>query len=149
MEQIIDFLFEEWPLTLAFVFIVVLLGRSFLEPILTGVKDIKPQDAVRLLNDDNSLTLDVRLEKEFKEGHIMGATHIPLGALDSRIREITDFKDSPVIIYCQTGMRSKQAGGILKKHGFETMYSLEGGINAWANANLPLNKSSGKRKQKK
>lgn len=148
MEQFIDFLFDEWPLTLAFVFIVVLLGRSFLEPILTGVKDLKPQDAVRLMNDENSLILDVRLEKEFKDGHILEATHIPLGSLESRIKEISEKKNDPVVIYCQTGMRSKQAGSVLKKHGFETMYSLEGGLNAWINANLPINKAA-KRKQKK
>lgn len=148
MDQFIDFLFEQWPLTLAFIFIVILIGRSFLEPILTGVKDIKPQDAVRLINDDDTLLLDVRVDKEFKEGHILGTTHIPLGALESRIKEIDDHKGDKVVIYCQTGMRSKQAGGILKKHGFETMFSIQGGLNAWINANLPVNKSTKPKKKK-
>lgn len=148
MEQFINFLFDEWPLSLAFVFIVILIGRSYLEPIMTGVKNIKPQDAVRIMNNDNTLVLDVRLEKEYKEGHILGAVHIPLGALASRINELDQYKDSTVIIYCHTGMRSKQAGSILKKHGFKDMYSIDGGIGAWTAANLPVNKSE-KRKSKK
>jgi len=147
MEQFIDFLFEEWIFSAAFVFIVILLGRSFLEPILTGVKTIKPQEAVRLMNDENTVVLDVRLEKEFKEGHIMDSLHIPLGAVATRIKELTDYKSQNVILYCQTGMRSKQAGTILKKHGFTSMYNIDGGINGWLNANLPISKET-KRKKK-
>ena len=148
MDQIVNFLFDEWPLTIALVFIIILIVRSFLEPMLTGLKDIKPQDAVRIMNEDNTLVLDVRVEKEYQEGHILDSTHIPVGALESRIKEIAERKNEPVVIYCQSGMRAKQAGGILKKHGFETMYNISGGLNAWINANLPINKA-GKRKQKK
>jgi len=147
MDQFIDFLFEEWLFTAAFVFITILILRSFLEPIMTGVKTIKAQEAVRLMNDENTVVLDVRLEKEFKEGHIMDSIHIPLGAIATRIKELTNYQDKDVILYCQTGMRSKQAGSILKKHGFTTMYSIEGGINGWLNANLPINKDK-KRKKK-
>jgi len=148
MEDFTNFLFEQWLLSLAFLFIVILIGRSYLEPMLTGVKNIKAQDAVRLMNDDNTVVLDVRLEKEYKEGHILDAVHIPVGALDSRVRELDAYKNSKIVIYCQTGMRSKQAGGILKKHGFTEMYSIDGGIGAWAAANLPVNKSNKKKGKK-
>ena len=66
MEQFTNFLFDEWPLTLALIFIIILIGRSFLEPLLSSIKSIKPQDAVRLMNDNETTVLDVRLEKEFK-----------------------------------------------------------------------------------
>jgi len=148
MEEFTNFLIDEWPLTLAFLFIAILLGRSFLEPMITGVKNIKAQDAVRLMNNEGTLVLDVRLEKEYKEGHIIDSVHIPLGALESRIRELDSYKGNTVVIYCHTGMRSKQAGNILKKHGFEEMYSIDGGIGAWSAANLPVNKET-KRKGKK
>jgi len=148
MEQFTNFLFDEWPLTLALVFIIVLIARSYLEPMLSGVKAIKPQDAVRFMNDENTIVVDVRLEKEFKEGHILDSIHIPVGALESRIRELDSSKDNTVILNCQTGMRSKQAGTILKKHGFTTLYSIDGGMNAWINANFPIDKAT-KRKNKK
>ncbi|MDH3327110.1 MAG: rhodanese-like domain-containing protein, partial [Gammaproteobacteria bacterium] len=102
----------------------------------------------RMMNDDDTLVLDVRLEKEYKEGHILGSVHIPLGALESRIRELDQYKGNTVVIYCQTGMRSKQAGNTLKKHGFENMFNIDGGLGAWAAANLPVNKTE-KRKNKK
>lgn len=148
MEDFINFLFDQWPLSLALAFILILIGRSFLEPILSGVKNVKAQDAVRLMNDDNTLVLDVRLEKEYKEGHILDAVHIPVGALASRIRELDSYQGNKVIIYCHTGMRSKQAGGILKKHGFEELYSIDGGIGSWSAANLPINKSTKKKSKK-
>jgi len=148
MEDFTNFLFDQWPLSLAFAFILILIVRSFLEPVLTGVKNIKAQDAVRLMNNEGTLVLDVRLEKEYKEGHILDSVHIPLGALESRIRELDGYKGNTVIIYCHTGMRSKQAGSILKKHGFEDMYSIDGGIGAWTASNLPVNKTT-KRKSKK
>jgi len=148
MEDITNFLFDQWPLTLAFLFITILIGRSFLEPMITGVKSIKAQDAVRIMNDEGTLVLDVRLDKEYKEGHILDAVHIPLGKLETRIPELEKSKGSTVVIYCQSGMRSKQAGNILKKHGFEEMYSVDGGIGAWIAANLPVIKET-KRKSKK
>jgi len=148
MEQFIDFLFEEWILSVALIFILILIGRSYFEPMLTGVKGIKAQDAVRLMNDENTTVLDVRLEKEFNEGHILDSIHIPLGSLENRIKEFSKYKDNTVVLCCQTGMRSKQAGTVLKKHGFTDMFNIDGGINAWINANLPINKSK-KRKSKK
>jgi len=148
MEQFTNFLFDEWPLTLALLFIIILLARSYLEPIFSGVKTIKAQEAVRLMNDESTVVVDVRLEKEFKEGHILDSIHIPVGALESRIRELDNSKDKTVILNCQTGMRSKQAGAILKKHGFTTLYSIDGGMNAWINANFPIDKAT-KRKNKK
>lgn len=148
MDQILDFLFDEWALSIAFLFVTTLIARSFLEPVLSGVKNVKPQEAVRLINDDNTVVLDVRLENEFNNGHILNSLHIPVGALDSRIKELESHKNGTIVLNCQTGARSKQAASILKKHGFTSMYSIEGGINAWVNANLPLNKG-GKRKQKK
>jgi rhodanese-related sulfurtransferase len=141
-------LFDEWPLTLAFIFIVILIGRSYLEPILSGVKTIKVQDAVRLMNNDNTIVIDVRLENEFKQGHILDSIHIPVGALESRIRELDNAKDKTILINCQTGMRSKQAGSILKKHGFNDLHSIDGGMNGWINANFPVNKSTKKKKEK-
>lgn len=148
MEQFTNFLFDEWPLSLAFIFITLLLARSFLEPMLTGVKNIKAQDAVRIMNNEGTLTLDVRLDKEFKEGHIIDAVHIPLGALPSRINELESYKGNTAVIYCQSGMRSKQAGAILKKHGFEDMYSIDGGMGAWLAANMPIEKTVKKKNKK-
>jgi len=79
--------------------------------------------------------IDVREVHEFKQGHIPGAINIPLSQLRTRLSEIP--KNRPVFLYCRSGMRSRQAGKILSRHGYRNMAHLNGGITAW---NGPLAK---------
>ena len=146
MEKLINFVIDQWLLFAIAAFLIFLIARSFVTAKLSGVKDLGTNDAVRMIN-DNALVLDVRLEKEFATGHIENAVHIPVGALEARIRELEKHKGSPVIVNCQTGNRSMFAAKILRKHGFENVYNLRGGINAWINANMPITTKSGKRKK--
>lgn len=73
--------------------------------------------------------IDVREKHEFKRGHIAGAVNISLSQLKQRLGQIP--KDKPVYLYCQSGMRSKQAAKILSKNGYSQMAHLSGGIMAW------------------
>lgn len=79
--------------------------------------------------------IDVREVHEFKQGHIPEAINIPISQLRTRLSEIP--KDSPVFLYCRSGMRSKQAGRILSRYGYRNVAHLNGGIMAW---NGPLAK---------
>jgi rhodanese-related sulfurtransferase len=92
-----------------------------------------------LINDD-ALVLDVREDKEWAEGHIPNAKHIPLGQLSKRISELDKYKDKPIVVSCRSGHRSATACRTLKKDGFEQTHNLMGGIIAWENANLPVTK---------
>lgn len=78
------------------------------------------------------LLVDVREPHEFKAGHIPSAINIPLSQLNSRVKEISPKNE--VLLYCRSGMRSKQAGRILKKHGYSNLAHLRGGITAWRGA---------------
>ncbi len=95
-------------------------------------------EAVRLLNNDNVLCLDVREDKEVDNGIIKGATHIPVSELPSRLNGLEKHKNNPVLIYCRSGSRSAHACTVLAKQGFEDVANLSGGIIAWEAANLPL-----------
>jgi len=141
MENLANFISDEWMLCIALVMIIGLLVHSWFGPRLSGIKQIGVQDAVRLINQDDTVVLDIRLEKEYSQGHILNSVHIPLGALDSRIREIEKHKENPILVSCQTGNRSHQANRVLKKRGFTNLHNLTGGINAWMNANLPITKN--------
>lgn len=77
----------------------------------------------------NKLLVDVREPHEFKNGHIKGAQNIPLSQLSKRIQDIP--RDKTLFIYCQSGMRSKQAGRILSKNGFAQLINLNGGFMSW------------------
>lgn len=75
------------------------------------------------------MLIDVREPHEFRRRHINGAVNVPLSQLKQRIQEIP--QDKKIFLYCQSGMRSKQAGRILAKQGFQNVAHLQGGIMAW------------------
>ena len=75
--------------------------------------------------------VDCREPGEWEQGHIPGATLIPLSELDQNIHTLEDKKSLPVILQCRSGKRSLKACQFLSKNGFENLYNLEGGILAW------------------
>jgi len=104
-----------------------------------GGAEIGTLEATRLMN-QGSLVLDVRDEKEFAAGHLPKARHIPVRELSKRIDEIAKFKSKPVIVTCASGARAGAACRFLKKAGFENVYQLKGGLGAWQQASLPIEK---------
>lgn len=85
----------------------------------------------KIENDEDFFLLDVREMTEYLVSNLDG-THIPLGELDSRIKEIEDQKDQAVIVMCRSGGRSGRACDYLSGMGFHNVANLRGGITAWA-----------------
>ena len=79
----------------------------------SGVTNVAATEAVMLMSRGKPLILDVRDATEFATGHIQGAKNIPIAELAGRIKEIEKFKDKPVLVHCQKGMRAKGACSIL------------------------------------
>ena len=96
--------------------------------------------ATLLINQQNALVLDVREAAESEKGHMLNARNIALGELESRAGEIEKYKAKPVIVVCEDGNRSGRAAAVLRKQGFEQVFTLNGGIRAWRQAGLPLEK---------
>jgi rhodanese-related sulfurtransferase len=86
--------------------------------------------------------IDVREDDEWTAGHIDGAQHIPLGELAARLSELP--KERTIVAVCRSGGRSEAAVRGLRKLGYEAE-NLEGGVNAWDRAKLPLVDLSGGR----
>lgn len=87
--------------------------------ILADFEFITPKQAQVLIEKDQNVTLlDVRTVDEFKEGHIRGATLIPLGKLEANLLKLKDSKNKQIVVYCRSGSRSVAASRILKAHGF-------------------------------
>ncbi|MEO8166085.1 MAG: rhodanese-like domain-containing protein [Betaproteobacteria bacterium] len=107
---------------------------------LSGVPEVGAMEAVQLLNRKDAVMIDVRDAAEFSAGHAPHARNIPLAQLDKRIRELEKFKSRPAIVVCQTGSRSNAATALLKKAGFAEVVVLAGGIGAWQQANMPVEK---------
>ena len=73
--------------------------------------------------------IDVREQKEFEGGHILGARNIPVSQFKMRMKEIRP--DQPVYLYCQNTMRSGRAAQVLRKNGYKDLYQLKGGFKKW------------------
>lgn len=105
-----------------------------------GVPNVSVAEAVALINRQHALVLDVRTEAEFTGGHILDARHIPLDKLAERLRELDKYKDKPILVNCQRGARSAKACEIMRKAEFKQVHNLQGGIEAWLQAKLPVMK---------
>lgn len=141
MENLGLFVVNHWVLVTLFVVLLGMLIFTEMRRGALGYKTLTPSDAVRLMNSEKAVLLDVRDESEFRAGHILNAQHVPLALLESRLGELDADRDRPVIVYCRTGQRSAKASFILNKHGFKKVYNLGGGMLAWQSANLPLAKA--------
>ncbi len=113
---------------------------SFFGNRIRGIKEVDCTAALQLVNHKDALVLDVREESEYKLGHILNSTLIPLGKLNERVGELEKYKERPIVVVCRSGNRSGTACAMLGKFGFTQAYNLAGGVTAWQKANLPLEK---------
>lgn len=72
--------------------------------------------------------IDVRSKNEYRENHLTGSVNIPLSDIKRKIEKIVPNKDRKILLYCQSGLRSKKAIRILEKLGYNNLYNLNGGI---------------------
>jgi rhodanese-related sulfurtransferase len=106
-----------------------------------GGAKVTAAQAVQLINREKAVLIDVCEPAEYAAGHAAGAKSVPLGTLESS-SDLPKNKTLPLVILCATGARSARAAGILKKLGFEKTHVLAGGLAAWREANLPVEKAS-------
>jgi rhodanese-related sulfurtransferase len=84
------------------------------------------------------LILDVRSKKEFDQGHVPGARHVPFWRIGSRWRGFVAMREGPIVIYCGHGPRAYIAGAALEKRGFSGIMYLTGHMKLWREMKLPL-----------
>ena len=125
-------------------FVVALVsGGMLLWPLVrrtTGGPWVSTTQATYLINREDALVVDVREPNEFAAGHVLGAKNLPLARLDASGADLAKKKERPVIVYCDGGERSAKALASLKKQGFTRVANLSGGLAAWQQAGLPVEK---------
>ena len=128
---------------LLLIVVAVVSGAMLIWPLLrrtTGGPWVDASMATQLINREDALVVDVRDPGEYGAGHILGAKNWPLDHLDERGGEVARRKDKPVIVYCDTGERAPKAAAALRKLGFTRVVNLSGGLPAWQQAGLPVEK---------
>lgn len=118
---------------------VLLLWPLVMRPFRSG-REVSVVEAVQLINRKDALVIDLRDTGDYEAGHIANARHIPERELADRLKELEKFKDRPLIVACASGSRSSAAAQLLRRGGFTEAFNLQGGIGAWQQANMPLEK---------
>ena len=119
-------------------------GGLLLWPTLSGGVGggrVSAADAVRMINREKAVLIDISEPAEYAAGHPVGARSVPLAALETS-RDLPKNKSLPLVVVCQTGSRAPRAVAVLKKLGFENTTALAGGLAAWRAANLPVEKTA-------
>ncbi len=126
---------------MVFLALLAVLVSGELLRLLSGIKAIGPAETTRMINHDNAVLVDMRPEKDFSTGHITNALHVPSSDNQGE-GKLSTYRGRPVIVYCRNGQQAGHYCSQLKKQGYETVYNLKGGIQAWQKANLPLSKNN-------
>ncbi|WP_410508788.1 rhodanese-like domain-containing protein [Methanosarcina hadiensis] len=125
--------------------VMIFAPRSGYTP--AGIKNVNVEEAKKMVEKDDVFVLDVRTPSEFNSSHVKGATLIPVtnasgsglspdNLLEARVDEVP--KNKKILVYCRSGHRSVSASKILINAGYEQVYNMEGGINAWIAAGYPV-----------
>lgn len=91
-----------------------------------GIKQLSAQE---LDQKRGAVIIDVRTNKEYSQGHIPGAVHVPLADVGTKVKKLK--KDKEIVVYCQSGSRSIWAIKRLIGMGYTHLYNLKGGYSAW------------------
>ena len=106
-----------------------------------GSGAVGANEAVRLINRERGVLIDVAEPAEYAAGHAAGARSVPFGALEGS-KELPGNKTLPLVLLCPNGSRAGRAAALLRKAGYEKAVALAGGTAAWREASLPVERST-------
>jgi rhodanese-related sulfurtransferase len=135
----VNFFIDNWMLIL----VAAMSGAMLLWPVVKGgtAGGLSTAAAVLLINREKAVVIDVRETEEFAVGHVGGARNVPLGQLEQRLPEVVKNKTVPVLLVCENGARANRALATAKKLGYDKAQVIAGGLKAWKEANLPVEKA--------
>jgi len=126
---------------LALIALLAVSGIALFLPTLStliGGKGLSPTEATIWINRRKAAVLDLRPAHAFKAGHLPGAKHLDAAGITAGIEKLKIDRKNPVILVCETGTQSRKALSEVQKLGFAEVGALDGGVQAWKAAALPL-----------
>jgi rhodanese-related sulfurtransferase len=137
--DLMPFVVQNWALVL----IALVSGTMLLWPGIAAStrRGLTPDGAVQLMNREKAVVIDVSEAEEFSAGHIAGARNVPVNQLQERLPQVAKNKAVPLILVCANGARAQRSLAVAKSLGYEKAVVLGGGLRAWKEANLPVEKT--------
>jgi rhodanese-related sulfurtransferase len=136
----VNFFLDNWPLFA----LAATSGGLLMWPMLkagSSAGSVSTAEAVRLINRERGVLIDVSEPGEYAAGHAAGARNIPFGQLEGH-KSLPTNKQLPVLLMCPTGARAGRAAALLRKAGHEKAAAVAGGTAAWRDASLPVDKQA-------
>ncbi len=135
----VKFIIENWMLILMAAASGGLLLWQTLQKSTGGA--VGTAEAVRLINREKGVLIDVCEPAEYDAGHAVGARNIPFGNLDGA-KTLPSNKSVPLVLLCASGARARRAAALLQKAGYDKAIAVAGGMTAWREAGLPVDKKA-------
>ncbi|WCM94257.1 rhodanese-like domain-containing protein [Acidovorax sp. NCPPB 2350] len=134
-----NFFIDNWYLVL----IALASGTMLLLPVFREATggSLTAARAVQLINREKAVVVDVSEPDEFAAGHVGGAKSVPLGQFEERLPQVVKNKSVPLVLVCAKGARAQRAVAMAKKLGYENAQALAGGLKAWKEASMPVEKA--------
>jgi rhodanese-related sulfurtransferase len=99
---------------------------------------VSPQQLSLMVNNEDALVLDVRPDKEYRQGHIVNALNIPATSFKDHIEQLDKHKERPLVLVCKVGQQTGNVAKQLRAAGFEKIYRLSGGMMEWSGSQMPV-----------
>ncbi|MCX7117959.1 MAG: rhodanese-like domain-containing protein [Legionellales bacterium] len=147
MGQLGQFITNHLGLCASFIAILLLIYVNELYAQKKRGKELSTADAIRMINHEQAVVIDLRDPEAFRAGHIIHAIRSSKDDFDQQ--RMNKYKNKPLILVCARGLQSSGLAATLRTQGFQQPMVLAGGITAWQTAGLPLEKKSGKSPTKK
>jgi rhodanese-related sulfurtransferase len=135
------FITDNWMLFMVAIGSGAMLMWPMVKGSVLGAGGLSPNAAVQLINREKAVVIDVSEADEFATGHVGGAKNIPVNEIDAKLDKAVKNKALPLILVCSTGARASRVQAAAKKIGFDNTHVLAGGLKAWREANLPVEKA--------
>jgi len=99
--------------------------------------NINPTQVTRLINHENAIVIDIRQNEAYRKGHVINAYSMNFKDIHQNPKKLEKFKNRPIIVVSNTNTESQKIAALLLKQGYNA-YSLNGGMRAWSEAQMPL-----------
>jgi len=139
MDQFIEFIKNHWELWAALIVILGILSFEEIKRHKHGGTSLAPAEMTAVMNHEETVVIDVRPHAAFQKGHILNAVNIQKA--DFTLEKIARYKNQTIIIVDENGLDAVGISAKIKKENKDStqkVCTLNGGINAWCSANLPL-----------
>jgi len=123
---------------LTFIFVSVVISLTACAKQTTTISQQELLSLMAKSNNQDFIVLDVRTAEEFNNGHIDGAINISHDEVEDKLAQLSAYKDKLVVVHCRSGRRAQSAENDLLTGGFKKLRHLEGDMQGWRAAKLPL-----------